>query len=269
MSSCPPLGMASRELTARFISTCSNMPRSALMEGRPGAKSTRKAMSSPKMRRSILPTLLTTSFKSATCKCSSCLRLKVINWRVRSLARLVAAADFFERVGRLGAGGRPGHEHAHVAADDGEEIVEIVGDAAGQLADRFHFLGLAQLGLQPAALGHVHNHGKPGLPRPDGQPVAVGAQGVISVASNVIPRQVSLMVKAYATGDTRAALKLHQQAVLPAVQRPVHRDQPRAGESRAGHAGPNRRGIPPPAGADERQEPRDLQATMKAVGVLK
>ena len=31
------LGIASRELTARFISTCSSMPRSALMEGRPGA----------------------------------------------------------------------------------------------------------------------------------------------------------------------------------------------------------------------------------------
>jgi 4-hydroxy-tetrahydrodipicolinate synthase len=41
--------------------------------------------------------------------------------------------------------------------------------------------------------------------------MAVGAQGVISVASNVIPRQVVQMVKAYATGKTRAALKLHQQ----------------------------------------------------------
>jgi 4-hydroxy-tetrahydrodipicolinate synthase len=41
--------------------------------------------------------------------------------------------------------------------------------------------------------------------------MAVGAQGVISVASNVIPRQVGQMVKAYAAGKTRAALKLHQQ----------------------------------------------------------
>jgi len=41
--------------------------------------------------------------------------------------------------------------------------------------------------------------------------MAVGAQGVISVASNVIPRQVAQMVKAYAAGRTRAALKLHQQ----------------------------------------------------------
>jgi 4-hydroxy-tetrahydrodipicolinate synthase len=41
--------------------------------------------------------------------------------------------------------------------------------------------------------------------------MAVGAQGVISVASNVIPRQVSQMVEAFAAGNTRAALKLHQQ----------------------------------------------------------
>jgi len=41
--------------------------------------------------------------------------------------------------------------------------------------------------------------------------MAVGAHGVISVASNVIPRQVAKMVKAYAAGKSRAALKLHQK----------------------------------------------------------
>jgi len=41
--------------------------------------------------------------------------------------------------------------------------------------------------------------------------MAVGAQGVISVASNVIPRQVSQMVSAFATGNPRAALKLHHR----------------------------------------------------------
>jgi 4-hydroxy-tetrahydrodipicolinate synthase len=41
--------------------------------------------------------------------------------------------------------------------------------------------------------------------------MAVGAQGVISVASNVIPRQVAQMVRAYAAGDLKGALKLHQQ----------------------------------------------------------
>ena len=41
--------------------------------------------------------------------------------------------------------------------------------------------------------------------------MAVGAEGVISVASNVIPRQVSQMVAAFSAGRFKAALKLHQQ----------------------------------------------------------
>jgi len=41
--------------------------------------------------------------------------------------------------------------------------------------------------------------------------MAVGAQGVISVASNVIPRQMAQMVKAFAAGQSRAALKIHQK----------------------------------------------------------
>jgi 4-hydroxy-tetrahydrodipicolinate synthase len=41
--------------------------------------------------------------------------------------------------------------------------------------------------------------------------MAVGAQGVISVASNIIPRQVAQMVRAFASGDFKGALKLHQK----------------------------------------------------------
>src|SRR5450631_2664094 len=41
--------------------------------------------------------------------------------------------------------------------------------------------------------------------------MAVGANGVISVASNVIPREVSQMVKLFATGKSGAALRLHEK----------------------------------------------------------
>jgi 4-hydroxy-tetrahydrodipicolinate synthase len=41
--------------------------------------------------------------------------------------------------------------------------------------------------------------------------MAVGAQGVVSVASNVAPREVSQMVKAFASGQTKKALQLHQK----------------------------------------------------------
>ena len=39
--------------------------------------------------------------------------------------------------------------------------------------------------------------------------MAVGAQGVISVASNVIPREVSRMVRSFADGNSGQALRLH------------------------------------------------------------
>jgi len=41
--------------------------------------------------------------------------------------------------------------------------------------------------------------------------MAVGAQGVISVASNVIPRELGQMVRAFAQGRSQAALKLHHK----------------------------------------------------------
>jgi len=39
----------------------------------------------------------------------------------------------------------------------------------------------------------------------------VGAQGVVSVASNIIPRQVAAMVRAFAKGDVAAAQRLHHR----------------------------------------------------------
>jgi 4-hydroxy-tetrahydrodipicolinate synthase len=41
--------------------------------------------------------------------------------------------------------------------------------------------------------------------------MSVGAHGVVSVASNIIPQQVAQMVKAWANGNAGAALKLHER----------------------------------------------------------
>jgi len=41
--------------------------------------------------------------------------------------------------------------------------------------------------------------------------MSLGAQGVVSVASNIVPRQVSRMVAALRAGNLSAALKLHEQ----------------------------------------------------------
>ena len=61
--------------------------------------------------------------------------------------------------------GKGGSGEAGVAADGGEEIAEVVGDSAGELPDRFHFLRLAELFLGFAqgpfgllAIGDVVDH---------------------------------------------------------------------------------------------------------------
>ena len=41
--------------------------------------------------------------------------------------------------------------------------------------------------------------------------MAVGAHGVVSVASNVIPREVAHLVQAFALGKSAVALKLHDR----------------------------------------------------------
>jgi 4-hydroxy-tetrahydrodipicolinate synthase len=41
--------------------------------------------------------------------------------------------------------------------------------------------------------------------------MAVGAQGVISVASNVAPREVATMVRAFAAGDVKKAMQIHHK----------------------------------------------------------
>ncbi len=46
---------------------------------------------------------------------------------------------------------------ARVAKNRGEQIIEVMGDAAGELTDRLELLRLAQLRLERAAFGDVHD----------------------------------------------------------------------------------------------------------------
>jgi hypothetical protein len=56
-------------------------------------------------------------------------------------------AELAHDVGRAEALGALARQH-DVAGDAGEDVVEVVGDAAGELADRLHLLRLAQLALE-------------------------------------------------------------------------------------------------------------------------
>lgn len=94
--------------------------------------------------------------------------------------------------------------------------IEIGVDTVRRLAARFkNIVGIKEAGGSAdrvsqlrAALGEkfVILSGDDSLTLPF---MAVGAQGVISVASNVIPKQVSQMVAAFANGKPAAARKLH------------------------------------------------------------
>ena len=94
-----------------------------------------------------------------TCGFSGCLRANASNCPVSLEARStvsrnrvdVAPAPLFRQFAAAQEVGR--------GPDDGEQIVEIVGHAAGQLPDRFHLLRLAQRFLALAALGDVDGIG--------------------------------------------------------------------------------------------------------------
>jgi 4-hydroxy-tetrahydrodipicolinate synthase len=98
--------------------------------------------------------------------------------------------------------------------------------------------------------------------------MAVGAQGVISVASNVIPRQVAHMVRAFAAGKVAAAMKLHQtyyslfkDLFLETNPVPV-----KAALAMLGQIEEEYRLPLVPMSAKNRET---LRATLKAVGVLR
>ncbi len=94
--------------------------------------------------------------------------------------------------------------------------------------------------------------------------MAVGAQGVISVASNVIPREVAQMVNAFASGADQKG-RAASREILSAVQGPVHRDEPDSGQSSAGDDGVDRGRISPAAGADGRRESRETAENAEGV----
>ena len=96
--------------------------------------------------------------------------------------------------------------------------IEIAVDTVNRLAhDGVNVVGIKEAGGNPdrvsqlrATLGHKFTilSGDDSLTLPF---MAVGAHGVVSVASNVIPREVAHMVRAYASGNTALALKLHEK----------------------------------------------------------
>ena len=72
-------------------------------------------------------------------------------------ARSDAAEICFNDLAASAFGGVVLSSKSGVSLDDGQDVVDVVRHAGGQLADRLHFLRLAQLRLQRQPFGDVFN----------------------------------------------------------------------------------------------------------------
>ncbi len=96
--------------------------------------------------------------------------------------------------------------------------IEIAVDTVNRLAhDSVNVVAIKEAGGNPDRVSHLRAVLGPKFTILSGDDsltlpfMAVGAHGVISVASNIIPREVSHMVRAYTSGNTSLALKLHEK----------------------------------------------------------
>src|ERR1700722_7689511 len=150
--------MASRALSARLMSAVESWPGSTSAGQASSSNTDSISTCSPKVGRS--------SFAAST--------ISVLTSVVRGCSgwRRVAAGEGEAALGQLGPanGGLVDHagdlDEARIAGDallqdldragdHSEDIVEVVGDAAGELADRLHLLRLAQLLVGGEVLGDV------------------------------------------------------------------------------------------------------------------
>ena len=98
--------------------------------------------------------------------------------------------------------------------------------------------------------------------------MAAGAQGVISVVSNIAPREVSRMVRAIAAGDAKKALQLHRK-LYPLFKNLFIETNPvpiKAALAMRGRSEEEYRLPLVPMSAKNRET---LRATLKACGMLK
>jgi 4-hydroxy-tetrahydrodipicolinate synthase len=98
--------------------------------------------------------------------------------------------------------------------------------------------------------------------------MAVGAQGVISVASNVIPKEVAQMVKAFAGGDVKKAAQLHAK-FYPLFKDLFVETNPVPVKAALALQGVIEEEYRLPLVAMTEASRAKLTATMKAVGILK
>lgn len=98
--------------------------------------------------------------------------------------------------------------------------------------------------------------------------MSVGAQGVISVASNLLPKQLSKMVHSYLKGDQKAALKVHEK-YYPLFKDLFIETNPVPVKAAMAMKGLVKEEYRLPLVKMNPDNRRQLRATLKATGVIK
>ena len=137
--------MASRALVARLAITASNCARSICTGQTLGDSDISMAMFSPSVRVSSRTMAPITSLMSARSGCSGWRRAKASRRRVRSAPRSADSSASRTSSSVTGSSGANLAQHVEIADDDRQQVVEVVRQSAGKLADRLHLLRLAQL----------------------------------------------------------------------------------------------------------------------------
>ena len=155
MVSLPPSGMASRALTARFTITCSSWFRSALIgqRSRPWLDLQRDRLAEqPVEQHGDVGEHLAELDDARPQRLPARESQQLPHQPGRAVGVLLDVHDVLEgRVGRPVAG----EQQVGEADDGGQHVVEVVRDAAGELADRLHLLALRELRLERALLGRL------------------------------------------------------------------------------------------------------------------
>ena len=150
-------------------------------------------------------------------------RAKASSRRVSAAARDGALHRMIEMVAGVGAGaGELALGKVDPADDDREHIVEIVRDAAGELADRLHLLRLAQLLLGGGALGRLGAQPLVGLAQLAGAIVhrLLEARRAQRFAVGILPREILVGERAIGeqAEDDRADADQHAEPAEPLGQ---------------------------------------------------
>ncbi|HEY3913638.1 MAG TPA: 4-hydroxy-tetrahydrodipicolinate synthase [Verrucomicrobiae bacterium] len=98
--------------------------------------------------------------------------------------------------------------------------------------------------------------------------MSVGAHGVVSVASNVVPKQVARMVSAFCAGDLAAALKFHEQ-LYPLFKDLFIESNPIPAKAALAMMGVIEEEYRLPMSPMNAKNRETLKATLKQCGVLK